>query len=73
MKHGGVPPGTADEESRTSLSWAAGEGHWGVVKILLELGDVIQDTVDRGGRTPLSWAAAEGHEHVVNVLLGRED
>jgi len=58
----------------TALIWAATRGHDGVVKMLLERGDVKPDQTDTYyGRPPLLWAAAKGHEGVVRMLLERED
>ena len=58
----------------TALIWAAVKGHDGVVRILLERGDINPDQADTEyGRMPLSWAAANGHEGVVRILLERED
>ena len=59
--------------NRTPLSWAAREGHDGVVKVLLERKDVNPDQADTDGRTPLSWAAGNGQEGVAKMLLERED
>jgi ankyrin repeat protein len=57
------------EYGRTPLSWAAGQGHEEVVKLLLQTGKVDVDSKDTEyGRTPLSWAAEEGHEEVVKLL-----
>ena len=57
----------------TPLSWAARNGHGGVVGLLLGRKDVDPDRPDRRDNTPLSWAAYNRHEGVVELLLGRED
>jgi len=58
----------------TALTWAARNGHEGVVETLLEREDVNPDQADAEfGRTPLSWAAGSGHDGVVKTLLERED
>ena len=58
----------------TALSWAARNGHKGVVKMLLEREDVNPDHEDtKYGQTPLSLAAEKGHEGVVKMLLKREN
>ncbi|OJJ70221.1 hypothetical protein ASPBRDRAFT_56939 [Aspergillus brasiliensis CBS 101740] len=54
---------------RSPLAWAAGQGHEGVVKLLLATGKVDVDSRSTRGHTPLSWVAWEGHETVVNILL----
>ena len=58
---------------RTPLSWAAGNGHEGVVKLLLGRKDVNPDSSDNSGRTPLWYAAGNGREGVVMMLLERKD
>ncbi|PUU72383.1 ankyrin repeat-containing domain protein, partial [Tuber borchii] len=67
-----VNPDSSDEYGRTPLSYAAGSGHEGVVKMLLERADVSPNSPDKYGRTPLSHAAKSGHEGV-GILLGRVD
>jgi len=67
-----INPDGPDSSGRTLLSWAAGNGHDGVVKLLLERGDARPDRQDHDSRTPLSWAASNGHDGVVKLLLGRE-
>ena len=61
-----------DGVSFTPLIWAAVRGHEGVVKILLERGDVNLDQGDSiFNKTPLMWAADLGHEGTVKVFLER--
>ena len=61
-----------DDYGRTPLSWAAGQGHEAVVKLLLGVEGVDPDSKDTDGQTPLAWAAGQGHEAVVKLLLGVE-
>ena len=56
----------------TALHIAAGEGHVGVAKALIEAGADVdkQETLnDLGGRTPLMLAAACGHTPVIMELI----
>jgi hypothetical protein len=56
-------------EGQTSLVWAAGNGYYRVVNLLLAQDDIDPDLKDGNGRTPLWWAAQNGHKAVVKVLL----
>ena len=67
-----VNPDRPDSGGRTLLSWAAGNGHDEVVKLLLECKDVSPNRPDKNSRTPLLWAAHNGHDGAVKLLLGRE-
>ncbi|KXX79794.1 Vegetative incompatibility protein HET-E-1 [Madurella mycetomatis] len=53
---------------QTPLSWAAGNGHSAVVKLLLGTGKVDVDAKSNYGQTPLSWATTNGHSAVVHLL-----
>ena len=53
----------------TPLGWAAGNGHEGVVEILLCRDDINPNKPDEDGQTPLLLAARNGHEGVVKILL----
>ncbi|KEF62723.1 uncharacterized protein A1O9_00696 [Exophiala aquamarina CBS 119918] len=63
LLQGGHNPRLRDSEGRTSLSWAARNGHLGVVELLLATSDASEasDVCDYSGRSPLSWAAGNGH------------
>ena len=68
-----VNPDSSSSFGRTPLSWAAENGHKGIVKLLLGRRDVNPDSSNVYGRTPLSWAAENGHEGIVKLLLDRKD
>jgi ankyrin repeat protein len=54
----------------TALHIAAGAGHLGVAKALIEAGaDVNKQELDDLGRTPLMLAAAAGHTPVIMELI----
>ena len=57
----------------TPLAWAAGNGHEGVVEILLGRDDIDPNKPGRDGQTPLLRAVWNGYEGVVKMLLGRDD
>jgi ankyrin repeat protein len=61
--------GWKDENGRTSLSWAAGEGYEDVSEVLLATSRTEVEAKDKNSWTPLCWAASEGHEKVVELLL----
>lgn len=61
-----------EEIGRTPLSWAAEEGHEGVVRVLLERDDIdINSKKDIYGQTLIWWVAYKGHVEVVRVLLAQ--
>ena len=69
-----VNPDSPSHNGQTPLSWAAENGHEGIVKLPLERGDVKPDTRNSYySETPLSLAAGNGHEGIVRLLLGRKD
>ena len=57
----------------TPLTWAAYNGHEGVVEILLGRDGINPNKRDVGGQTPLCCAAQNGREGVLKMLLGRDD
>jgi uncharacterized protein len=59
----------ADEDRRTSLSWAAENGHTEIVQILLNANANIEAASSFWGQTALSLAAENGHTEVVQLLL----
>ena len=74
LECGRVNPELSDTlRGRTPIPWAAGNGHEGIVKMLLGQEGINPDQVDTDcGQTPISWAASHGHEGVVKMLLERE-
>jgi ankyrin repeat protein len=68
---GEVGPNTLESQynGQTPLVWAAGNGYYRVVNLLLAKDGISPDLNDRNRRTPLSWAAENGHEAVVKLLL----
>jgi ankyrin repeat protein len=61
-------PGLISQYGRTLLSFAAGEGHEDVTKLLL---DIVDPDIKDGkfGHTPLYRAAENGHKAIVKLLL----
>ncbi|KAF2259620.1 ankyrin [Lojkania enalia] len=53
----------------TLLSWAAGNRHADVVKLLLQTSKVDADLKDERGQTPLSMGPENGHKAVAQRLL----
>ncbi|KAE8371623.1 ankyrin repeat-containing domain protein [Aspergillus bertholletiae] len=61
---------------RSALSWAAGNGHTTIVKLLTERSwkkflqkRAFVDSVDKHNRTPLSWVMLNGYEETARALL----
>ncbi|MCJ1246421.1 hypothetical protein MMC30_003628 [Trapelia coarctata] len=66
-----VDPDKKDIKGNSPLSHAAGNGHVGVVRLLLRRSEVEADSIDEDGGTPLSWAAWTGQSAVVKALMGQ--
>ncbi|KAI9862356.1 MAG: hypothetical protein M1813_004832 [Trichoglossum hirsutum] len=64
----GVEIDSQDNDGRTPLLWAAHQGHYGVVKLLLECKADV-NVEDRYGWTGLLRAVDGGHETIVRLLL----
>lgn len=58
-----------DATGKTPLTWAAINGHFAIIELLLNSGRVNINSRDRNGRTPLSWAAESGFEASVKAIL----
>ena len=64
-----VNPDFPDTEyGRTPLSWAAGNGHEGVAKLILGRKDVNPNSSSKSGQTPLTLATESGHDRVAGLL-----
>lgn len=59
-----------DADGKTPLQWAAGQGNYGAVKVLL-LKNANPNKVDKAGATALHWAAHNGHAHIVDFLISK--
>ena len=67
-----VNPDFPDTEyGRTPLSWAAGNGHEGALKLLLGRKDVNPNSSSKSGQTPLMLATENGHDRVAELLQAR--
>jgi len=67
-----VNPDTPNTKyGQTALSWAAYNGHEGIVKLLLEREDFNPNSSDKFGQTPLTLAAKNRHDPVVKLLHAR--
>ncbi|KAH7191132.1 hypothetical protein DER44DRAFT_103212 [Fusarium oxysporum] len=67
------PVNLRDSYGGTALSYATGQGHVAIVKLLLDTVAVDINAQDENGRTPLWWAAAGGHVAIVKLLLNTEE
>ena len=64
-----VDADSRDGGGGTPLSWAAFNGHEGVVRLLAGRKDVDVNSKDKNGKTPRLCALERGHQNVVRVLL----
>lgn len=69
LRTGRVHTDSKDSNGRTTLSWAAGNGHGDLAKPLLEKDGISLNSKDSSSRTTLFWAATNGHMLVVKLLL----
>lgn len=68
----GAQAQSGDETDKTPLLIASGEGHLGVVRILLQhMGGQGLEDADVNGYTALCYAVQGGHEEVVALLVGQ--
>ena len=68
-----INPDSSSKSGRTPLSWAAGNGREGIVKLLLGRKDASPNSSSKLGQTPLCFATGSGHEGIVKLLLKRGD
>ncbi|KAL6858266.1 hypothetical protein ACO1O0_005726 [Amphichorda felina] len=72
LSDGRIDPDARDKYGRTALSWAAGEGNYPVVQLLLaRMANPMASDIHN--RTPLWFAAHYGHESVVRLWLEATD
>jgi len=50
------------------LSWAAGNGHFEVARVLIDAGVKISSCIP-DGRTALEWSAINGHVKILRLLI----
>ena len=62
-----------NEFGRAPFSYAAGNGHEAVVRLLVESEGVDINARDNEGKTALTYATEEGHEAIVWLLNNRCD
>ncbi|RYP56088.1 hypothetical protein DL771_012151 [Monosporascus sp. 5C6A] len=66
----GIAIEVKSDNGETPLLWAAGWGHEGVMKLLLDKGAIVE-AKNNDGLTPLSRAAENGHEGIMRLLLDK--
>lgn len=57
-----------DQRNKTALHFACQNGHFEVVKLLVEKGANV-NIMDYDFRTPLLWAAANGYSQILEILV----
>ncbi|KAL6835271.1 putative kinesin [Trichoderma camerunense] len=66
---------STDGLGRTALSWASGNGHEAIVRLLLQ-NNANANAADKfrhdSGRTALSYAAGNGHQAIAELLLQKD-
>jgi ankyrin repeat protein len=68
----GADPTSVDDEGRTALHYAAGQGHSNIIKLLLARNSTLAAEKDEGSeQTALHIAAKKGHARAVRVLLNQ--
>jgi len=67
MLQAGVVPDVGDYDERCALHLACEEGHFAVVKVLVEFRADV-NVVDRWGTTPLKGAEQNSHFHIANYI-----
>jgi ankyrin repeat protein len=70
LEHG-IDPDLGDDDGRTPLSQAAGQGQKAILDFLLMQETVDPDSKDNTGRIRLWWAAKSGHALIVQSLLAK--
>ncbi|KAF6145955.1 hypothetical protein GIB67_004921 [Kingdonia uniflora] len=64
----GISLDSKDDQGRTALHMAAGNGHLGIVEYLIRKG-VDLNPLNLENNTPLHWACLNGHIQVVKTLI----
>ncbi|KAF2681481.1 hypothetical protein K458DRAFT_282784, partial [Lentithecium fluviatile CBS 122367] len=69
LEHGSAIDEPAGRKSQAPISYAAKNGHLGIVQLLFKSGHIDIDRKDNNGKTCLTHAAEEGHVAVVEELV----